>query len=271
MTMSNNPPIIWGANSAAKLLQRGLAATEGANLSTPPSGTRYAFAKSDGWYEIDSAGNVRKFSGDVTGQASSVDSEIALFSGTGGKTIKRYSGTGYLYANNGVITQGTTVPASDVLGRTDGSNPASGRIGQLVEVTKTTTTSGMSTTAGTYSDVGLGTFQLSAGSWEVEASVTLACAGAAGTGTNGRIFVAAIQNSDTVTILRESAGGFANASTPSHVAQLSVKLRVNPTGTTTYKLLVTTVENNTATTNPASFVAYASSTQPIVLRAVRVG
>jgi hypothetical protein len=41
--------------------------------------------------------------GDVTGQASSVDNEIALFSGTGGKTIKRATTTGVLKASSGVI------------------------------------------------------------------------------------------------------------------------------------------------------------------------
>lgn len=42
--------------------------------------------------------------GDVVGQASSVDSEIALFSGTGGKTIKRATTTGVIRADNGVIS-----------------------------------------------------------------------------------------------------------------------------------------------------------------------
>jgi hypothetical protein len=41
--------------------------------------------------------------GDVAGQSSSVDNEIALFSGTGGKTIKRATTTGVLKASSGVI------------------------------------------------------------------------------------------------------------------------------------------------------------------------
>lgn len=40
--------------------------------------------------------------GDVTGPASSVDSELALFSGTGGKTLKRASLTGLVKATSGV-------------------------------------------------------------------------------------------------------------------------------------------------------------------------
>jgi len=43
----------------------------------------------------------------VTGEASSVDSEIALFSGTGGKTIKRATNTGILKATSGVIATAT--------------------------------------------------------------------------------------------------------------------------------------------------------------------
>ncbi len=46
-------------------------------------------------------------SGDVTGPSSSVDSEIALFSGTGGKTLKRASNTGILKASSGVIATAT--------------------------------------------------------------------------------------------------------------------------------------------------------------------
>lgn len=42
--------------------------------------------------------------GNVAGQASSVDSEVALFSGTGGKTIKRLTGTGFLRAVSGVAS-----------------------------------------------------------------------------------------------------------------------------------------------------------------------
>lgn len=50
----------------------------------------------------------------VEGQSSSVDSEIALFSGTGGKTIKRASSTGLLKATSGVI--GTVTDSSGLAG-----------------------------------------------------------------------------------------------------------------------------------------------------------
>lgn len=51
-----------------------------------------------GQYGADGAGT-----GDVTGQSSSVDSEIALFSSTTGKVIKRATNTGMLKASSGVI------------------------------------------------------------------------------------------------------------------------------------------------------------------------
>lgn len=57
------------------------------------------------WMVLASKGDTG--TGDVTGQASSVDNEIALFSGTGGKTIKRATTTGVLKATSGVIAAAT--------------------------------------------------------------------------------------------------------------------------------------------------------------------
>lgn len=51
---------------------------------------------------------------DVTGPSSSVDSEMALFNGTGGKTLKRASGTGYAKAASGVVSfQAVPIPVAD--------------------------------------------------------------------------------------------------------------------------------------------------------------
>lgn len=52
--------------------------------------------------------------GNVVGQASSVDSEIALFSGTGGKTIKRATGTGVVKVVSGVYQTPATIDTADV-------------------------------------------------------------------------------------------------------------------------------------------------------------
>ena len=52
--------------------------------------------------------------GNVNGQASSVDSEIALFSGTGGKTIKRATGSGVVKVVSGVYQTPSTIVAADI-------------------------------------------------------------------------------------------------------------------------------------------------------------
>lgn len=57
--------------------------------------------------------------GDVSSNtASSVDSEVALFSGTGGKTIKRATGTGLATLASGVLGS-VTAPSGAVVGTTD--------------------------------------------------------------------------------------------------------------------------------------------------------
>lgn len=77
--------------------------------------------------------------GDVTGQASSVDSEIALFSGTGGKTIKRASGTGVAIVTSGVLSTKTN-PSGAFVGTTDTQTLTNKRIDPRVASTSTTTT-----------------------------------------------------------------------------------------------------------------------------------
>ena len=58
-------------------------------------------------------------SGDVSSNtASSVDSEVVLFSGTGGKTVKRATGTGLATLTSGVLSA-TTAPTGAIVGTTD--------------------------------------------------------------------------------------------------------------------------------------------------------
>lgn len=55
--------------------------------------------------------------GDVIGPISSVDNEIALFSGTTGQTIKSATGTGYVKVISGVFqTPSSTIPNTDITG-----------------------------------------------------------------------------------------------------------------------------------------------------------
>ncbi len=53
-----------------------------------------------------------------TNTASSVDSEVALFSGTGGKTLKRATGSGIATLSSGVLGT-TTAPTGAIVGTTD--------------------------------------------------------------------------------------------------------------------------------------------------------
>lgn len=57
--------------------------------------------------------------GDVTGPAASTDSEVALFSGTDGKSLKRATGTGLAKLTAGVLGVGTA--GTDYVGPTTGS------------------------------------------------------------------------------------------------------------------------------------------------------
>ena len=66
------------------------------------------FLRDDGAWAAASGGGG---SGNVVGQASSVDGEVALFSGTGGKTIKRAGSSGIPKLTSGVL--GTAVAGTD--------------------------------------------------------------------------------------------------------------------------------------------------------------
>lgn len=66
--------------------------------------------------------------GDVAGPASSVDSEVALFSGTTGKIIKRASGTGFAKLTSGVLSASSTVnAATELTGATPIANGGTGQ------------------------------------------------------------------------------------------------------------------------------------------------
>lgn len=76
-------------------------------------------------------------SGDVTGPSSSVDSEISLFSGTGGKTIKRATGSGVVHATSGVYSASAVVEADITLADNTTNNVSTGNHGFAPKVTDT--------------------------------------------------------------------------------------------------------------------------------------
>ncbi|MFA6958585.1 MAG: hypothetical protein WC538_22170 [Thermoanaerobaculia bacterium] len=64
--------------------------------------------------------------GDVAGPASSVDSEVALFSGTGGKTLKRSALTGILKSTSGVASAAGAGDGDAIV--SDASTTAKGKV-----------------------------------------------------------------------------------------------------------------------------------------------
>jgi hypothetical protein len=70
------------------------------------------------WVKIATTADLSAGAGDVTGPAASVDSEVALFSGTTGKIIKRLSGSGLVKAASGVASV-VAAPSGAVVGDTD--------------------------------------------------------------------------------------------------------------------------------------------------------
>lgn len=79
----------------------------------PTNGQALVFSAATGQY----CPSATAGSGDVLGAASSIDNELVLFSGTGGKTIKRATGTGFVKTASGVVNYAALVSlASDVTG-----------------------------------------------------------------------------------------------------------------------------------------------------------
>ena len=91
-------------------------------VPAPVAGDATKFLRGDGTFATPSG------SGDVSSNTgTSVDSEVVLFNGTTGKSIKRATGTGYAKLSSGVLSvQAAPIPASDVSGaaltKTDDTN-----------------------------------------------------------------------------------------------------------------------------------------------------
>lgn len=101
-----------------------------------PKGTSTTgrFLRGNGTWEAPSGG-----SGDVVGPAASVDNEIAIFSGTTGKVIKRATITGIVKTTSGVI--GTATAGTDYLSPTGSGAGLTGMVASQVGLGSATNTS----------------------------------------------------------------------------------------------------------------------------------
>lgn len=107
------------------------------------------------WQLLAEKGAAGSGSGDVSGPSSSVDSEIALFSSTTGKVIKRATTTGIVKATSGVISAATAgsdyVAPGGALG-----TPSSGTLSSCSGLPISTGVSGLGTSVATALAVNVG-------------------------------------------------------------------------------------------------------------------
>lgn len=168
---------------------------------------------------------------------------------------------------SGGAVVGFPVGARNVVGDVSGTAVPSGFIGEVVEVAKTTSTTG-SATLSTLTDVGHSTFTLTPGSWELEGICSIGVDGATGSGATGVNMRLEITDNSNV-VQRAVVGGQANASLSSCVAALYTKVRVNISASTTYKLRFCASVYSGTPTIGGCFTS-ASASAPTVIRAVRI-
>lgn len=89
-------------------------------VPAPAIGDAVRFLKGDGTWSVPAG------AGDVSGPASSVDSEIVLFDGITGKVLKRATGTGVVKATSGVFSVSNVNLGSEVTGTLPIANGGTG-------------------------------------------------------------------------------------------------------------------------------------------------
>ncbi len=154
-----------------------------------------------------------------------------------------------------------------IVGSTVADSAAAGNVGEFVDGSKTSSTSG-SSTLGTYTDSGA-SIALTAGDWDIYFSAQVEVDGATAVGAHGGVsHLTLTDNSNTV--ITDAQGGFANTTEPLTLTWVSSKKRVSISGSTTYKTRFTVTDNGGAALTISGCVLNGSANTPITLNARRV-
>jgi hypothetical protein len=176
--------------------------------------------------------------GDVSGPASSVDSQIAIFNGSGGKTIKAATTTGLLKATAGVVTAASAgtdfIEPGGALG-----TPSSGTLTNVTGLPISTGVSGLGTSVATALGVNVGSagaFVLNGGALGTPTSGTLTNAtglpvssGISGLGSNVATALAVNVGSSGAVVVNGGALGTPSSGTLTNATGLPLTTGVTGT------------------------------------------
>jgi len=176
--------------------------------------------------------------GDVSGPASSVDSQLAIFNGSGGKTIKAATTTGLLKATAGVVTAASAGTDFIAPGGALGT-PSSGTLTNVTGLPISTGVSGLGTNVATALGVSVGSagaFVLNGGALGTPTSGTLTNAtglpvstGISGLGTNVATALAVNVGSSGAVVVNGGALGTPSSGTLTNATGLPLTSGVTGT------------------------------------------